>query len=170
MMRSTAVTQALLVDLARVGRDAPRHHAADVAEVRDVGRPGHELAVGEHGHGQDDVVEVRDAAVVGVVGHVDVALADARARVELEDPPHRLVEHADERGDPGAAGGELPVRVGDPRAHVEHLVDDRAHRGAPHRGEHLVGRGLQARLDDLQRDRVEVLAHPRAPTSMCRLP
>ena len=68
--------QSLLVDLARVGGDGARDHPADVVPVRDVRRPGDQLAVGEHRHRQHDVVEVRDAAVVGVVRGEDVALAD----------------------------------------------------------------------------------------------
>jgi hypothetical protein len=165
--------QALLEDLACVGRDRPRHHAADVVPVRDVRRPRHELALREHRHREDDVVEVGNAAVVRVVGGEDVALADVVAWVEFEDPPDGLVEHADEGRDPGAARRQLASGVRDAGPHVEDLVDDRAHRRPPHGGEHLVAARLQAGLDDLQRDRVESgrgVAHAVISRSMRRFP
>ena len=56
----------------------PGDHAADVVPVGDVGRPGDELAVGEHRHREHDVVQVRDAAVERVVGGEDVAAARCR--------------------------------------------------------------------------------------------
>jgi len=133
----------------------PGDHAADVVPVRDVRRPRDELAGREDGQREDHVVEVRDAAVVRVVRDEDVARAElAPAAVQLDDPLHRLVEAADEGGNARARGREIPVRVGDARAHVEHLVDDRAHRRPAHGAEHLVARRLQRALDDLQRDLV----------------
>ena len=151
--------EALLEDLLGLGGDAPRSHAADVVPVRDVGCPGDDLAVREHGHREHDVVQVRDAAVVGVVGREDVAVADLLGRVELEHPLHGLVEHAYERRDPSAARRQAPLRVGHAGAHVEHLVDDRAHRRPAHGGEHLVAGRLQARLDDLEGDGVVARGH-----------
>src|SRR6266516_6210575 len=101
----------------------PGDHAADVVPVRDVRRPRDELAGREDGQREDHVVEVRDAAVVRVVRDEDVARAElAPAAVQLDDPLHRLVEAADEGGNARARGREIPVRVGDARAHVEHLV------------------------------------------------
>jgi hypothetical protein len=58
--------------------------------------------------------------------------------VHFDDPFHRLVEHTNKGGDAGAGRGKIAVAVGDARAHVEHLVDDGAHRGLPERCEHLV--------------------------------
>src|SRR6202007_2287609 len=104
-------------------------------------------------HREDDVVQVGDAAVVGVVGREHVARLDAVGPVELDDPLDGLVEDADEGGDAGARGGEVAGAVGDGGAHVEDLVDDRAHRRLAERGEHLVADRLQRALDDLQRDR-----------------
>ena len=121
--------------------------------MRDVRRPRDELVVREDGHRQDDVVQVRDAAVEGIVRGEDVAGADVVA-VQLDDPLDGLVEHADEGGDAGARRGEVPLAVGDAGAHVEHLVDDRAHRRLAERGEHLVADRLQRAVDDLEGDRV----------------
>src|SRR5581483_9009939 len=126
-----------------------------------------ELAVGEDRHRKDDVVQVRDAAVVGVVRRKDVPGADAAGFVQLDHPLDRLVEDADERRDPGARRGEVPLGVGDRGAEVEDLVDDRAHRRLAERGEHLVGDRLERALDDLEGDRIR---HAAAPTEIRRLP
>ena len=120
----------------------------------DVRRPRHQLVAGEHRQHEHDVVEVGDAAVERIVGDEQVAGPDALRRMELEHALHRLVEHADERGDSGAGGGDVAGAVGDSRARVEHLVDDRAHRGLAQGGEHLVADRLERALDDLERDRV----------------
>src|SRR5262249_54100645 len=100
-----------------------------------------------------DVVEVGHSAEVRIVRGEDVSRADV-VGVQLDHPLHRLVEHADEGGDAGSRRGKVALAVGDARAHVEHLVDDRAHRRLAERGEHLVGDRLQRALDDLERDSV----------------
>ena len=150
--------QPLLEDLAGIRRQRPRHLAADIVEMRDVGGPRDDLAIGEDRLGQDDVVEMGDPAIVRVVGDEDVAGLDAArtagAAVDRQDAFDGLVEHADERRDAGARTGDLAIAVGDAGSHVQHLVDDRAHRRLAHRGEHLVGGGLQRVLHDLQGDRV----------------
>ena len=100
---------------------------------------------GEDRHREHDVVQVRDAAVERVVGDEHVAGPDRRRRaVQLDDPLDRLVEHADERRDAGARRGQVAVAVGDGGAHVEHLVDDRAHRRLAQHREHLVARSPAA--------------------------
>src|SRR5262249_10481864 len=97
----------------------------------------------------------RHAPVERIVGREDVTGPDlARRTVELDDPLHRLVEHADERWNACSRRGEVPVAVGDAGAHVEHLVDDCAHRRLPERGEHLVADRVTPVLDVLQGDRV----------------
>ena len=91
--------QALLEDLLRLVRDRAGNHAADVVPVRDVRRPRHELSLNEHRHREHDVVEVRDAAVERVVRGENVARKDVVGVVHLHDPPHRLIEDADEGRD-----------------------------------------------------------------------
>ena len=161
--------QPLLEDLLRLVRDGAGHHPSDVVPVRDIGRPRDALALGENRHRQHNVVQMRHAAVEGVVRGEDVAWADRVSLVQLDDPGHRLVEHADEGGNPCARGREVPLTVRDPRAHVEHLVDDRAHRGLAERREHLVADRLERALDDLQRDRIrgrlETCGRHRSPSS-----
>ena len=152
--------QPLLEDLARVRRDGAWDHSADVVPVRDVRGPRDELARREHRQREHDVIQMRDAAVERIVRDVNVARADLV--VQLEDPPHRLVEHADERRDACTGRREVALGVGDAGAHVEHLVDDCAHRRLPQRGEHLVARRLHGALDDLERDRI---AHSRPYTA-----
>ena len=123
--------------------------------------PGDERAVDEHRHGENDVVEMRDPAVVRIVDGEHVAGREARGTVLAQDRLHRLVEHADERGNAGAGCGDLAVGVGDAGAEIEHLVDDRAHRRLAHRGEHLVGDGLERVLDDVESDGVVDRLHQR---------
>ena len=106
---------ALLEDLGRVGGHRAGHIAADIVPVRDVGDPGDKLAVGEDRRREHHVVEMRDAAVVGVVRGEDVARLDALERELLQDAFHRLVEHADEGGDAGAGRGDVAVGVEDRR-------------------------------------------------------
>ena len=145
--------EALLEDLACVGGDGPGRHAADVVPVRDVRRPRNQLGLGEHGQCEHDIVQVSDAAERRVVGDKDVAGRDFGG-MQLEDPLHRLVEHADEGRDSGAGGGEIAVAIGDAGPHVEHLVDDRAHCRLAQRCDHLLARRPDRALDDLERDRI----------------
>ena len=91
--------QPLLEDLLRLIGNRSRDHPADVVPVRDVRCPGDDLAAGEHGHRENDVVQMGHAAVEGIVRGEDVTRADLIARVHLDDPLYRLVEHADERRD-----------------------------------------------------------------------
>ena len=86
-------------------------------------------ALGEDRHDDDDVVQVGDAAVIRIVGGEDVAGLDVAGLVELRDDHlHRLVQHADEGRNAGAGAGEIAARIQNAGAHVQHLVDDRAHR------------------------------------------
>ena len=138
-----------------VARQRARRHAANIGIVGDVGGPRDDLPVDEDRHGDNDIVQVGDAAVIGVVGGEHVARLEVAGLVVFgDDHLHRLVEHPDKGGNTCARRGDLAARVEDAGAHVEHFVDDRTHGGFLHRREHFIGRRLQGVLDDLHRDRV----------------
>jgi len=145
--------QALGPDLGGVDGHGAGGAAADVAVMRHGGGPCGEAAVVEDGQRDHEVVEMGHAAVVGVIGEKEVAVADGGA-VAGEDVGDGLVERADEGGDARAGGDETALRVGDAGAAVEHLVDDRAHRGLAQDGEHFVGRRGEGAFDDRQGDGV----------------
>ena len=124
-------------------------------------------SVGEDRHRDDDVVEMGDAAVIGIVGGEDVARARCRpaCRTCATMTFTALSSTPMKAGMPAPDEASVALGVGDAGAHVEHLVDDRAHRRLPHGGEHLVGGRLQRVLDDFQRDRVVCVAFIVAPLS-----
>ena len=146
--------QAFLKNLGDVDGHRARRLAADIVPVGDRGRPGDALTVREDRQRDDHVVEMSDAAIIGIVGDEAVAVADIVQAVQVDDALHRLVEHPDEGRDAGARADQLAVRIGDAGADIQHLVDDRAHRSLLQDREHLVGSGDQAGLDHRCRDRI----------------
>ncbi len=134
----------------------------------DIGGPGDQAPLGEDRHCQNQVVQVGDAAVIGIVGDEHVAGANVVSVEFFQHHLHRLVEHTDKGRDTGARRGNAPLGIGDAGAHVEHLVDDRAHRRLAHRREHLVGSGLKRVLDDLFGDRIVCVGHLSALTRSVR--
>ena len=145
--------QALGPDLGRVDRHGAGGAAADIAPMRHGSGPGGKAALVEDGERDHHVVEMGDAAVMGVVGQEEIAVADGGA-VAGDDMGHGLVKRADEGGD-ARAGGDEPARgIGDAGAAVEHLVDDRAHGRFLEDGEHFVRRRRERAFDDRQGDGV----------------
>ncbi len=88
----------------------------------------------------------------------DIPRVNVGSRVQLEDFLHGFVEHTDKSWNTRTRCRQVALTIGDARAHVKHFVNDRAHGGFSHRGEHLVADGLQGILDDLERDRVKFFA------------
>src|SRR5271163_1509123 len=102
-----------------------------------------------------------DAAIVRVVGDENIARLDLLPAHDLKEPLNRLVESADEAGNAGARCDEIALRIGDARAHVQHFVDDRAHRRLFEHGEHLIRCGRKRLLDDVEREAVGGLRRAR---------
>ena len=81
---------------------------------------------------------------MGIVADEHVAVFDVAGAGMLEqDLFDRLVHHPDKGRDAGTGAGDLAVGVGDAGTHVQHFINNRAHRRLAHGGEHLVGNGLQ---------------------------
>ena len=150
--------EALLVDLRRLGRDASGHRAADLDPVRDADREREHAAVRDDRLDQAHVAGVGAALVRDVRGE-DIALAHALKAVLAQDALDLRPERAGEEREAVRLGHDLRIRVRDAAGEVEHLVDDRAHARAREHDAHLVGRRVELLLDDLDRERVEALAH-----------
>ena len=106
----------------------------------DVGSPGHDFAFGKDRHGQHHVIQMGDPAVVGIVGDEDITRFNVGRLIKLLHYLFdRLIEDADEGRDAGPGTGYLTMPVGDAGTHIEHFVDNCAHGGPAHRGEHFVG-------------------------------
>ena len=158
--------EALLVDLRRLGRDAARNRTADLDPVRDADRECDHAPADDDGLDEADVARVR-AALVRDVRREHVALAHAREAVLAQDALHLRPERAREEREAVGLRDDLRIGVGDAAGEVEHLVDDRAHARAGEHHTHLVGRGVQLLLDDLDGEGIEALddvsppgAHP----------
>src|SRR5690348_11463681 len=76
------------------------------------------------------------ATGVRVVG--DYHIAGEQILVARDRFLYGVAERAEKARDAVALGDELPIHIGDADAEVEHLVNDRALRGALQRDEHLV--------------------------------
>ena len=91
--------QALLLDLGGVGREAARHHAADVGPVAGVLQPAEQLAVVVERQGEAHVHQVR-AAEIGIVDDVDVAglaaAATSPSPIRRISSARRILHGADE--------------------------------------------------------------------------
>ena len=152
--------QSFLLDLRRAGREAARHHAADVGPVAGVGEPGEHLALVEERLHEPHVHQMR-AAEIGIVDDEDVARIDLAGIVALhalDHRPGRELHGADEHrqaelalGDQRAVGGVIDA-VGTVHALRDHRREGRAHEGEIH----LVADLDQAVLDDGQGDGIEV--------------
>ena len=158
-------TKPLLEYLLRPECVAAGDDPADVGVVRHGGGPGREallraaaaalLGVGEDGGGDVDVGEVLPVGGVGVVEDEDVARIDP-PRVFGDELPHRVVEapHVHGGADPLREGE--PVRVEEGGREVERVAHDPRMRG-PHQGEgHVVGDRVEAALEELELEGVDV--------------
>ena len=146
--------QPLGVDVARVDGHRAGDGAADVVPMPDIRRPGDERAAAKDRHREHDVVEMRNAAVIGIVADENVSGRDVGRGRELQEALDRLVEHADKAGNAGAGADQIAARIGDAGSDVEHLVDDRAHRRLSKGREHLVRRGGKRLLNDVEREAI----------------
>ena len=166
---------ALVVDLRRVRRDAPRPQSADVLVVPEGDGERDGLSLVEDGHGEDHVLMVLDGAVgdVRVVEPVHVARPHGVERIRPEDRiQHPRAAARDVAGDDAPPGVEHADEV------VLLLLDERRHRAPLHQELHVVnGRG-EAAADDLERDGIDRphrarpgghrgIRHGRAPGGCC---
>src|SRR5215469_6158878 len=122
--------------------------------MSDIGRPSDELAIDKHRHGEHDIVQMRDAAVVGVIGHENIARRNVLEWYEFEETFDRLVEDANKAGNPSARTDKIALCVGYTGADIEHFVDDRAHRRLFKDRKHLVRRRGEPLLNDVRRERI----------------
>ena len=139
---------AFLVDLVGIGRQAPRHLAADVGHVAEHRGVGDEPTVAIDRAQDQPVRRVADGAgaAVGIGGEEDVPLLDRAVILALE-----AVDEGAELAD-----DHLAVGVGDHRELVVLLADSRRHGGAVEHGVHLVAGAAQRALDDVESDRIHL--------------
>ena len=127
----------------------------EVGVVRDVRRPGDDLALEEDRLDQHDVGQVRAAAGVGVVADEDVALADLRQRM----PRRHVLDHAHQRAevhrDVHRLAQRAAARVEQARRAVAPLLDVGRVGGAHQRLAHLLDDGGERIADHLHRDRID---------------
>jgi hypothetical protein len=149
--------EALVVDLGGRGAEA---RAADIGQMRDAHRVGHEAALAEHRPHHGDVVEVAGAHP-GIVGDDDVAGAQRPGRKPLQHVPQRHRRAADEdRHAEGALGDRVGLGVQHHDGEVVAFVDDGGEGGAHQRRDDLVGQRDQPVPHNAEADGVEtVLAH-----------
>ena len=121
--------------------------------MRDISRPCHNLIFiiftrREDGHGQYHIIQVSDAAVVGIVDDKNIARGNVTSfkliqRTKfLDELLDALIEHAHKRRYARPRASQFAMLIGDTGPHVEHFVDDGAHGRATHGREHFVGGGL----------------------------
>ena len=146
--------QPLGVDVARVDGHRAGDGAANVVPMPDIGGPGDERASAKNRHGEHHVVQMRDAAVIRIIGDENVSGRDVGSGDDFQEAFDRLVERADEAGNSGAGTDQIAARVGDAGSDVENLVDDRAHRRLSEDREHFVRRGGERLLNDGGRELV----------------
>ena len=107
----------------------------------------------KHRFGQHHVAQMGDATVIRIVRHEDIAFRN-RIAIAREDRLDGFVENTDERRDPGPGTDHTPRSIRHAGAHIEHFIDDRAHRGLAQNLEHLLCGGVEPGLDHACRERV----------------
>src|SRR5439155_13812148 len=111
---------------------------------------------------------------VGVVGDDHVSLREPARAELLQRRCNCEGERPEKAGDAVALRDQLAARIRQPGCEIEHLVDDRALRGALEGDEHLVADRDQRVLDDLDGERVDARdgsdRHRYPSVSMIRLP
>ena len=139
----TGQTQPFLKYLGRIRRHRPGRHPTHIVPMGDRGRPGEENALDKHRLRHHHVVQMRDPAPIGIVGHEHIAIAHGIA-MDRHNPLHRLVEHADKarnararrvrrsrprrerpRGDRRARGRDEPRHRAPPRTPARNDVPSR---------------------------------------------
>ena len=153
--------QPFLEDLLGAERVAAGDDSAHVGVVRHRGRPCDEPALrgaafaGEDRRRDVDVGQVLAVGGVGIVEDEHVARVDAPV-VLADEPSHRVVEAAHVHGSADALGEGEPFGVEQRGGEVERVAHDPRVRGA-HQGErHVVGDGVEAALDQLELERIDV--------------
>ncbi len=144
--------QALVEHLGGVGRGRAGDRAADIGLVRDRARERDDLAVGEHRRHEGHVGDVRQPALVGVIGDEHVARRD-RTGVDLEDAADQVAvdrsmeEHRRRHDQPAVA-------VEDHAAEVAQFADDGGIAGAIEMVVHLIDQARHFVAQDLDGDGV----------------
>ena len=161
--RNTAVeklhvgqNQTFLKEFGGIGRQRARHHASQVHPMALVRHPCHQPAVVENRQSKCYVVDMAYAARVGIVADEQIAGFETRCGVLAENIFDGGVQHAHKAGNAGAGAGQIPLCIRDRDAEIKHLVDHRAHGGARHGSEHLVGNRGEGSLNDLYGKRIDV--------------
>ena len=166
--------QPLLLHFGGAGREAARHHAADIGPVAGIGQPGEQLALVEERLHEPHIHEMR-AAEIGIVDDEHVARIDLAGVVRLhalDHRPGRELHGADEHRQAELALGDQRA-VGDvvDAVGTVHALGDHRREGGAHEGEvHLVADLDQAVLDDGQGDGIEVGHGFLTITSSCVTP
>ena len=99
------------------------------------------------------------AAAIRHIRREDVALPHSVEPASAIDALNLRPEGPREEGKPVRLGDDPRGPVRESAGEIEHLVDDRAHARAGEDDAHLVRRGGEFVLEDLDRERVEALFH-----------
>ena len=153
--------QALLVDLVRGERVGAGDDAANVGMVGERAGPARQPVLEVDRLDDVDVGQVHAAGDVGIVEDVDVARRHAAVEVAHE-AGHGVVEGAQMHGRGQPLRQRLAAVVEDGRGEVHGVADD-AGIGRAHEVErHVVGDGVEAALEDLEQEGIDVAAHGAA--------
>ena len=145
--------QSFLENLRGFAGERSRGHPSDIRIVRDIRGPRYDAPFGEHRHCDHDVVQVRHAAAIRIVGGEHVARQNVAGFVEFRyEHFDGFVENPDECRNAGSGRRQFALRIHHAGAHVQDFVDYRAHRRLFHRGEHFVGGRLERVLDYFKRE------------------
>ena len=151
---------ALVKHFRRVGGCRSRHGAADVGLVRDGAREGDDFAIGENRRDKGHVGNVRQAALVGVVADVDVAIPDlAAGAVKFEHAADEMAIHGRVE-EHGRRDDEPALAVENDAGKVAGLADDRRIAGAIEMIVHFIDKAGDLVAQDLDGDRVHDQAAP----------
>ena len=120
--------------------------------VREVHGPGDQAVVDEDRLGQNDVRQVRAAALVGVVADEGVARPDVLGRIAPHDVRHQVEEAAEMDRDVLGLAERLATRVEQRGRAVAPLLDVGRVRGADQRLAGLLDDRRHRRADHLDRD------------------
>jgi hypothetical protein len=149
--------QAFVENLPRLARATARNRPADVALVRDAAAEPDELAGDEDRAQHRHVGRMRAAALIRVIDQEGVAFGDlvaelpdhraaaGRKRPDMERQHHMLRHH-------------LALGIHERARSVLRFAHDGGEAGAEQRVLHFLHDARQARLDDLEVDRIDVRA------------
>jgi len=138
----------------RIGGDRPRHAAADIGMMPDIGGEEAHRAIDKHRRHDRDVGHVGAGGEIRVVAQKGVAVAHLGRRKIAQHTLDRAEQRAEMQWDMGRLGDQPSRRVNQPDRTVAALLDIGRERGADQVRAHLLGDRQQAIGEHLHRHRI----------------